>query len=318
MKHSKKFYLILIALVIVINFLLPRFMPGSPVADIAGESVGELSGEQKEALLDSYGLNDPLHEQFFNYVVDFFTLDWGTSYTKNEKITTLILQALPWTLLLSLTNLIISTIIGCYLGYRSSLKRKEKKDIKYMGLMSMLTSLPLFWVGMAFIAIFSVELGWFPLGNAYSLWEGYTGFALVLDVIWHMVLPVTTLVTATVLTFFTSMRFGVLGVISKDYIMMARLRGLSEKRINFVYILRNSIIPVFTVFMTEIGFILSGSVVIESIFSYPGIGKLMYDAVLARDYPLVQYSFIIVALMVILANFIADILYSKLDVRLKS
>lgn len=316
MKHSYTFYVVLIFLVIVMNFFLPRLLPGSPIAHIAGGSDGGLTLTERENIKAAYGLDKPMAVQFKDYLVDFFTFNWGTSYTKNEKISTIIARAMPWTLLLSISNLILSTGAGCYLGFLSAVKRKDKKDLKYMVGVSAISSMPLFWVGMTFVAIFSVTLSWFPLNGAYSLWAGNTGIAWVFDVLWHLVLPLLTLATSTIMTFFIAMRYGVLTVISEDYIMMARLRGLSEKRVKLSYIFRNAVIPVFTVFMTEFGFILGGSVVIETIFAYPGLGKLMYDAVSVRDYPLVQYTFIIVSLMVILANFIADVLYSKIDVRM--
>lgn len=317
MKHSVFFYAVLFFLVLTVNFFLPRMIPGSPIANIAGENVGELTETERENILAAYDLDKPLHVQFKNYIVGFFTFEWGTSYIRHQPITKLIGQALPWTLLLSLSNLFISTILGCFLGYRSAFKRKDRKDLKYMLGVSAISSLPLFWVGMTFVAVFSVTLNLFPLNNAYSLWENYTGIQWLLDVLWHLALPVMTLVTSTMISFFVNMRYGILTVINEDYIMMAELRGLSKKRIRYAYILRNAIIPVFTVFMLEFGYILGGSVVIESIFSYPGVGKLMYDAVITRDYPLVQYSFVMVSFMVIFANLIADFLYSKIDVRME-
>lgn len=318
MKHSVFFYIILIFLVITLNFFLPRFMPGSPVSSIMGEEAGVLSKQEQENILESYGLNKPIHEQFFDYIVNFFTLNWGTSFSKKQPITSLIGNALPWTLLLSVSNLLLATVFGCYLGFKSAFVKKQARDLRYMVSISFLSSLPLFWIGMALIAIFSVFLGWFPLYGGYSMWAGYTGFRAVLDVIWHLTLPLITLLTATISAFYIAMRYGILGVVSEDYVMMAKLRGLSSKRIKYIYVLRNSIIPVFTVFMIELGFVFGGSVIIESIFSYPGIGKLMYDAVRARDYPLVQYTFIIVSTMVIACNLIADIAYSKIDVRIGS
>ena len=316
-KRNILFYITLIFLVILSNFLIPRLMPGSPLKTIAGESVGELSEKEKQSVLEAYDFDKPLYYQFINYVKNFFTLNWGTSFSKNDKITTVLMRALPWTLLLSISNLIISSVLGSYLGYKSAIKRKEKKDLKYMFIMSAISSLPTFWVGMTFIAVFSVFFKWFPLGHAYSLWKNYKGIVYILDVIWHLTLPLLTLTISTLMSFFVAMRYGVLTVISEDYIKMAKLRNLPDKRIKFTYIIRNSIIPVFTVFMIEFGYILSGSVIIETIFSYPGVGNIMYNAVLSRDYPLVQYSFVTVSFMVIFANFLADKMYSKIDTKME-
>ena len=318
MKHKASYDLILIFAVIALNFFLPRWLPGSPVAQIIGENISSMLPEERERILETYHLNDSVGEQFVMYIKNIFTLDWGISYSKKQPILDLIVNAVPWTLLLCGTNLFISTILGTLLGTFSALLRKKKKDLKIVGLMTVLGSMPSFWIGMVLISFFGVKLGWFPIYGAYSMTKKYTGFAKVLDVVRHLILPVTTMAIVSLMSFFTTSRVSVLETIHQDYVTLAEMRGISKQRIHFWYIMRNALIPVFTVFMLEVGYVLSGSVVIESLFSYPGIGHLLYNAVLSRDYPLMQYGFLITSVMVILASWLTDILYSKIDPRMVS
>lgn len=224
--------------------------------------------------------------------------------------------AIPWTLLLVGCNLILSTILGTFLGALSAALRKKKKDMKLMLLVILCSSLPAFWIGMIFISVFSVGLGWFPVYGAYSMFSGLEGWAYAKDVFGHLVLPVTTMTIVSISVFFTTSRYSVLETIHQDYVFMAKVRGIPKKRVRFCYMMRNALIPVFTVFMMELGSVLSGSVVIESVFAYPGLGNLLYNAVLSRDYPLMQYGFLVSSFMVIAASLLTDILYSRIDPRM--
>ncbi|MCI7812556.1 MAG: ABC transporter permease [Lachnospiraceae bacterium] len=318
MKQKKSYYIILIAAVITLNFFLPRCLPGSPISQIIGENVGGMLPEERERILETYHLNDSLPEQFIEYIKNIFTLDWGISYSKKQPIKDLIFDAIPWTLLLCGTNLILSTVLGTVLGTASAMLRKKKKDLKIVGLMTILGSMPSFWIGMVLISFFGVKLGWFPIYGAYSVVKKYTGVAKILDILRHLVLPVITMTIVSLMSFFTTSRVSVLETIHQDYVTLAEMRGIPKKRIQVFYIMRNALIPVFTVFMLEVGYVLSGSVVIESLFSYPGIGYLLYNAVLSRDYPLMQYGFLITSVMVILASWLTDVLYCKIDPRMVS
>lgn len=318
MKHKISYYLLLIMAVITLNFFLPRWLPGSPVAQIIGEDVSKMVPEERERILEIYHLNDTLGQQFVTYIKNIFTLDWGISYSKKQPIFDMIMTALPWTLLLCGTNLFISTILGTLLGTASAILRKSKKDIRIVGVMSFLGSMPSFWIGMVLISFFGVKLGWFPIYGAYSMIKRYTGVARMVDILKHLVLPVTTMTIVSLMSFFTTSRVSVLETIHQDYVTLARMRGISKKRIRYFYIMRNALIPVFTIFMLEVGYVLSGSVVIESLFSYPGIGQLLYNAVLSRDYPLMQYGFLVTSVTVILASWLTDLLYCKIDPRMVS
>ena len=307
-------YVILLCAMILLNFFFPRLMPGSPITRIASEdATGDVTEEQRARLIEFYNLDKPLGEQFLMFLKNTVTLDWGMSYSKKQPITDLLKSALPWTLLLAGCNLVFSTLIGTALGTMAALRRKKQKDIKHMILLMLLGTLPSFWIGMILISIFSVQLGWFPLYGAYSLWENKEGIAYVLDVMRHLALPVATMVLVSLTIFSTTSRYGVLNTLKQDYIMLAEMRGIPGRRVKVNYIVRNALIPVFTVFMTELGFVLSGSVLIESIFSYPGIGKMLRDAVTARDYPLMQYAFLVTSIMVVFTAFLADVLRRKID-----
>jgi peptide/nickel transport system permease protein len=167
------------------------------------------------------------------------------------------------------------------------------------------------------LAVFGVKLGWFPIYGAYSMWENYTGIPKVLDILHHLALPLFTMLVTSLMSFFTTSRHSVLQVLSEDYVKLAKMRGVSKKRVAIWYVMRNTLVPVFTLFMMDVGYLLSGSVLIETVFTYPGLGTLMQEAVKARDYPLIQYTFLLASLLTIAALFLSDILYSRIDPRLE-
>ena len=181
-----------------------------------------------------------------------------------------------------------------------------------------LSSIPPFWIAILLLGVFAGKLGWFPAYGAYSLWSNYTGFARAADILKHMALPVLALVITSLMPYFSTARFSVLQTLSQDYVKMARFRGIPEKKIRTDYIMRNAMVPVFTLLMMDVGYLLSGSVLIETVFSYPGLGVLMRDAVSARDYPLIQYTFLISSVLTIAALFAADVLYRRLDPMLEA
>ena len=306
-------YLIILAIVIVVNFFIPRLLPGSPVRTLMGEDIGSMTAEDKMGILEAYHLTDPLYKQFGYYIRDLFTGNWGVSYSRRLPIAELLPPAAGWTLLLSGAAMLFSVVLGSLLGALSALRRKKKKDLGLVLGATFLSSIPPFWIAILLLGVFAGELGWFPAYGAYSLWSGYTGFAKVLDVLRHMALPVLALVVTSLMPYFSTARFSALRTISQDYVKMARFRGIPEKKINTGYIMRNAMVPVFTMLMMDVGYLLSGSVLIETVFSYPGLGTLMRDAVSARDYPLIQYTFLISSVLTIAALFVADVCFRKLD-----
>ena len=304
--------------VLVFNFALPRLLPGSPLARLAGEEAGFLTKEEKQRVLETYALDRPLTEQFFNYVKAIALGDLGVSFSKKTPVIRVLSAAAPWTLLLSGSGLILSLITGSLLGACSVALRRKKMDMPLMLGMSVFGSFPVFWAGLVLLAVFGMYFRWLPLYGAYSMWSGYTGVRRCLDILRHLILPALTLSFGSIPLFFTTLRTSLLQIIDEDYIKMAKVRGLSQTHIHFFYYWRNAMIPTFTVLMLDLGQILGGSVVVEAVFSYPGLGRTLYDAVLSRDYPLMQYSFLLIAVMVLLSCLITDLLYPLLDPRVKT
>ena len=302
-------------LIVTMNFLLPRLLPGDPLVFLVGEEAWALTSEEREAALARYHLNEPLIIQYIYYLRDLVTFNWGDSFMKGQPITQVLWAAAPWTLLLAFSNLLIASVLGSFLGAMAALKRKSNLDVNLLFVISFISSMPSFWIGMILISVFAVNLGLFPVYGAYSLWADYTGLARIYDILWHLFLPLTTLVILSLSGFFLTMRYSLLEVLGDDFVLMARAKGLSDKIIKYRYIMRNALLPVFTIFMMNLGFIFSGAIVVETVFSYPGVGRIMYEAVIARDYPLLQYSFLVISLMVILANYIADLIYPMIDPR---
>jgi peptide/nickel transport system permease protein len=306
-------YGIVILLMLTLNFLLPRLMPGNPLVFLAGEDVGFMSSAEKEAVLDKYGLNDSIGSQYVTYLKNIFTGDFGYSYQQKRPITELLLERLPWTLLLAGLSLVLSTILGVIFGAIAAWKRGTKTDANLLTAFMFLSSMPSFWIGMILVSIFASKLGWFPVFGAESAWSNYTGMERVVDILKHLVLPLTTLVLISVTSTFMIMRYSMLNVLGEDYIMMAKAKGVKERVIKYKHAMRNALLPVATVFMLSLGFMLGGATVIETVFAYPGVGRLMFESVLSRDYPLIQATFLIITFSVVIANLLADILYPLLD-----
>ena len=317
MKKRILHYLLLLALVIAVNFFLPRLLPGSPVKTLAGEDVGNLTAAEKQGILAAYDLDKPLGKQFLIYLRNLFTLNWGNSYSKRQPVWRLIRSRISWTLLLAGANLIISTAVGSLLGLFAATHRQSRRGAATLIGSTVVSSLPSFWVAMILLSVFGAQLGWFPLYGAYDLWGKYTGLARLLDILRHLTLPLLTMVLTSFMMFFTTARYGALQVLSDDYIKMAHMRGISMGRIRRAYVLRNTWIPIFTMVMLDVGYLLSGSVLIETVFSYPGLGSLMQEAVRARDYPLIQYTFLVSSTLTILAMFLADLCQGLVDPRLR-
>lgn len=310
-----KQYLILIAVIIAFNFLLPRLLPGSPLVYLAGEEVGMLTTAERQEIISEHKLDRSLPVQFVYYLQDLFTLDWGDSYAKKQPITEILLKAAPWTFLLAFTNLVIASVLGSLLGAAAAMKRRGLLDTNLLLGVSFLSSAPAFWIGMILISVFAVNLGLFPIYGAQSIAADYTGIMKILDILHHLFLPLLTLVILSLSGFFLTMRYSLMEVLGEDFVLMAKAKGLSHKLIKYRYVMRNALLPVFTLFMLDLGYIFSGAIVIETVFSYPGLGRVMFEAVLARDYPLLQYSFLLISGLVVLCNYLADLIYPMIDPR---
>ena len=308
-------YGMVLLLTLLLNFSLPRLMPGNPLQFLAGEDVNQLSPAEKQALLAKHGLDQPIPLQFLKYLGQVAQGDFGHSYQMNRPVRDVLNERLPWTLLLTGTALILSTIIGVLLGAMAAWRRGQRSDLATLITFIFLESLPSFWVGMMLVAIFAAGLNWFPVFGAYSSISGYTGLRFALDVAYHLTLPLITLVIVGVSGHFMIMRYSMLSVLGEDYILMAKAKGLKERVILYHHALRNALLPVATVFILNLGFIVGGATVVETVFSVPGLGRLMYEAVLGRDYPMMQGAFLVVTVSVVAMNMVADLIYPLLDPR---
>lgn len=292
-------------------------MPGSPLQLLAGEDVGLLSSEAKAAVLARHGLDQPLWRQFTIYIGQLARGDLGYSYRQRRPIRAIILDRLPWTILLAGSALALSAVIGVIVGTLAAWRRGRISDLGTLSLFIFLDSMPSFWLGMILVALFAAHRRWFPVFGAQSPFADYTGWATVLDVLRHLALPLATLTLVTIAGLFIITRYATLEILGEQYITVARAKGLSEWRVIFRHALRNALLPVITVFMLSLGFVVSGATVIETVFAWPGLGRLMFEAVLQRDYPVLQATFMMVTVCVIAANLVADLLYPLVDPRVR-
>lgn len=310
-------YVLVVALAVAINFAIPRAMPGSPLATLAGEEVGRLSQAQRAQILEEYGLHRPLPVQFVRYLGEVATGDLGYSFRDNQPVTGKIIGRVPWTLLLVGSGLVISTALGVLAGVRSGAVRERRRDTKTLTVFLALDSMPPFWVGMLLILVFGVWLGVFPTFGATGLQVADSLSDQVWEVVRHLALPLVTVVIAGVGQVFFITRYSMLSVMGQEYMLLARAKGVPRRLRLRRHALRNAALPVHTLVMLEIGTVLSGAVVIETVFAYPGLGRLLFEAVLARDFPVLQGTFLVLTMSVIGMNFLADVTYPLLDPRVR-
>jgi len=298
-----------------INFLLPHLAPGDPLLYVIGPEATELGPAERAEELARFGLDEPLHVQFVDYLVAAVQGDLGTSLTFGQPVTEVLLTRLPWTLLLVGSALVLAAVLGTILGAISAWHEGDRTDVGLMGTIVLAMSAPGFWLGMLFIAIFATWLGWFPSSGIRSADTGLSGIGAVLDIAWHLVLPVTALALVRLGSIYLIARNTVLSTLAEDFLLFSRAKGLSDRRILYTHAVPNSLLPVYTRFILQMGVAIGGAVVIETVFSIPGIGRVIFDAALERDYPLLQGAFLVLTVTVIGANLVADLTYPYFDPR---
>lgn len=312
-----QYFIVLIAAV-SLNFALPRVMPGDPLALLVGEEVGRLTPSEQAMVMEEAGLHLPVWQQYLAYWTDILTLDFGYSFGSNQPIQEMILERLPWTLLITFIALLVGAVIGIILGAVSAWRQGSGSDVGLLSFMIAVESTPSFWLGMLLISVTGVQLGWLPTFGAVTPGADLEGFAWLWDVAAHAFLPALTLSVLAVPSVYLTMRYSMLTIMGEDFIRTAHSKGLRESTVLFKHVARNAIIPVVTVLALRAGFAFGGTVVIETVFSYPGLGRLVFDAVSARDYPVLQASFLVFTIAVLAANLIADMLYPRLDPRARN
>lgn len=315
------FYLAALAVAITINFFLPRLLPGDPAAIILGTSAGKLDPNSLQQVREALGLSDaPLPQQFVLYLSHLFQGDLGTSYTYfPAPVTTVISNGLVWTLLLGSVSLILSFILGNLIGIIGSWKRGGLLDTFAPPILILIGSFPAFFLALGLLYFFGVKGHLLPIGHAYNT-RIHPGFdwKFISSVLEHLVLPAATSILLSIGGWAIGMRNVMVGVLSDDYVTMAEAKGLKQSRIMFKYAARNAMLPGITGFGIALGAILSGQILIETVFSYPGLGFMLINAVGGRDYPLMQGLFMMITVAILAANFLVDILYTRLDPRVRA
>lgn len=310
-------YILVLWVALTLNFLLPRVAPGDPINYLLGDEVNALTPEQREQVLSQYGLNEPVLTQYGQYWLDIASFELGTSVRFGQPVADVLLDRLPWTLLLVGFATILSFLFGVTAGTIAAWKRGSARDTGLMvGILS-LEAMPGFWIGMILISVFSVTLGWLPSFGAVSMVSSGGGLSYALDVAHHLALPVVAITLAVTGSVFLLTRASLLTTLGEDYTTMAEAKGASERTVVFRHALRNALLPVYTNLTLSLGTLVSGAVVIETVFAYPGLGRLIYEGVLARDYPLLQGAFLLVTIGVVSANLLADLTYPLLDPRVR-
>ena len=301
--------------IIILNFLLLQLAPGDAVDVLAGEA-GSATPEYMAQLRERFGLDQPLYKQLAIYVWNTVQFDLGYSFRQDLPVTTLILERVWPTLLLMVSTLFVSIGVGVLLGVMAARNLNTWRDtvISVLALVSYAT--PLFWVGLMLIVVFSINLGWLPTSGMTTIGAFYEGWDLVLDIARHMVLPVLTLSLFYMAAYTRLMRASMLEQAGMDYAVTARAKGVSESHILRRHVFRNALLPVVTMGGVQVGALLGGSVIVEALFSWPGLGRLAFDALFARDLTLLLGIFFCSACLVVVVNLIVDILYSFLDPRI--
>ena len=300
---------------VLFNFVIIRLAPGDPTRLLAGKD--NPSPEMIAALREKYGLNKPILEQFWIYLKQLAHGDFGYSYVSTAKVWDLIKTRIGPTLMIAFTGALIATIIGTLLGIFAARKKGSKFDLFLCGISYFFDSTPSFWLGLMMILLFASILKWFPTYGMYSLRGNYTGIAKVLDVMKHMFLPVTTLVMIDIPYFFRIARSSVLQTMSEDFIMTLRATGMSERKIFNKYVMRNAIIPTITVFGIMLAYMITGVSMIEIVFSWPGMGRLMLDSIARRDYPTLSAIYLMLSISVAVMTIVVDIVYAWIDPRIR-
>lgn len=303
-------------LIAVMNFLLIRAAPGDPATVMAGET-GATDAVYMQQLRERFELDKPLPVQLASYLGHLVRLDLGTSYRQQRPVIDLIAERLPATLLLTGTAFGLSLAFGVALGVWASARVGSWKD----GLIGVLSTLfyatPLYWLALLAVLVFSIWLPWLPAFGYESVGAGYTGIERMLDIGQHMVLPALVLALFYMAIYARMTRASMIEVANQDFVKTARAKGLRPGRILHAHVLRNALLPVVTLAGLQAGAMVGGAVLIETVFAWPGIGRLLFEALSARDYSLLLGTFLVTAALAIVFNILTDLIYTVVDPRIE-
>jgi peptide/nickel transport system permease protein len=318
------FYICAVWVAVTLDFFIPRLAPGDPVAAIVGKmsQKGYVTPAMQQTLSATFGLNtnDPLWVQYFKYLGNLLHGNLGNSIQYfPTPVAQIIGQDIGWSIMLGGVAVVISFFIGCLFGMIAAWKRDTLLDTVLSPVMNFLSAIPYFWLALLTLYIFSYLLNWFPLSGGYdsaNIDPGWT-FDFVSSVIQHTFLPALTLIISSLAGWMLTMRNSMITTLSEDYVLMAKAKGLRGAHVMFWYAARNAVLPNITGFAIAIGAIVGGQLLTEMVFSYPGIGYALLQAVNQQDYAMIQSVFLIITLAVLGANFLADMLYTFLDPRVR-
>ena len=313
----------------IISFAFIRLLPGDPILLLAGER--GLSPERYQQLRELYGFDQPLVVQYFDYLVNLLQGDFGISIVTKRPVLEEFLTLFPATLELSFCAIIVATVIGVPAGVLAAIRRGSWLDQSVMGTALVGYSMPIFWWGLLLIILFSGILQWTPVSGRISLiyfFPTTTGFMLIDSLLSgqsgafksaasHLILPTIVLATIPLAVIARQTRSAMLEVLGEDYVRTARAKGLSPYRVVGLHALRNAMIPVITTIGLQVGVLMAGAILTETIFSWPGIGKWMVDSVFKRDYAVVQGGLLLIAAIIMLVNLIVDLLYGLINPRIR-
>jgi len=313
------FYVVTAWVAITLNFLIPRLMPGNPVQVLFSRIKHQISPAAVHAISLAFGLNTSqgLLGQYWSYLDQLFHGNLGVSVTYfPSTVSTVLRTALPWTVALVGVATVLSFVFGTMLGILSAWRRGSRTVDSLLPITAFLSAVPYFWLGLVLLTVFAVELRWLPIAGGYSVdvtpgwtWE-FISSALV-----HGILPAATIVISSIAGWLLGMRNMMITTLAEDYVLLAEAKGLHQRRVLYTYAARNAILPNIASFALSLGFIVGGAILTEIVFSYPGIGYVLFQAVSNNDYPLMQGVFLIITFMVLLANLLADVCYVVLDPR---
>ena len=305
--------LITFFITITLTFLIVRLMPADPTTMLMDARMTEA---QKNQMLADFGLDKPLIFQYFSYIKNLLQGDLGLSFMQKRPVMEMILERLPWTLLLMVVTQVITLFLGIPLGIYSGYKRGSTLDHCINGVSIFGISIFVPWLGFTLLYFFGYKMGVLPIGGAYTPGVD-SGISFVIDVAKHLILPVITLIFIYLANYVLYTRGSVIDVLSEDYIRTARSKGMKESKVIWKHATKNAMIPTVTSAGLMLGSMVGGAVLTETVFAYPGVGRMVYQAVSQQDFPVLQGSFIILALSVILMNIVTDLLCAYLDPRIK-
>lgn len=308
--------LLIVFAIVVLNFLLIRLAPGDPASVIAGEA-GVGDAEFIRQLREEFKLDRPLYEQLAAYLGNILRFDFGYSYHFKVPVWDLMLDRVPATLLLTGTAFVFSLVTGTILGTIAAMRVGRWPDTVISAAALSLYATPLFWLGLMLVLVFSIYVEWMPPFGMETIGAGYTGWSRVGDVAHHLVLPVVTLSSFSLAIYTRLTRSSILEISDQDFVKTARAKGLRRPRIVLAHILRNAILPIITVAGIQAGHLIGGAVMTETVFGWPGLGRLTFESLMQRDYNLLLGILFMASVMVVLFNLITDLAYTVVDPRIE-